>query len=158
MRLIDYTAEYLSLIDRMSYSDSELEQAEIAEALDAIEEKRDDKLEKCAWVYREYLAEESALDVEIERLKAKKQRAARNAEKLLSYVAYCLQGENAKTKSFSFNFRRSKAVEITGEVPGQYLRVKTISEPDKKLIKQDLEAGAEIPGAFLKENLSLQIK
>ena len=158
MRLIDYTAEYLSLIDAMSYADDELQQEQIAALLDAIEEKRDDKLEKCAWVYREYLAEENALDAEIERLKTKKERATRNAEKLKNYIAFCLQGEKVKTKTFSFSFRKSESVEIMGEVPEQYQRVKTITEPDKALIKTDLKSGADLEFAKLVTKSNLQIK
>lgn len=158
MRLIDYTADYLSLIDAMSYADDELQQEQIASLLDAIEQKRDEKLESCAWVYREYLAEESALDAEIERLKGKKERAKRNAEKLKDYIAFCLQGEPTKTKTFDFRFRKSESVEVFGEVPEQYQRVKTVIEPDKTLIKTDLKSGAEIPGCKLVEKQNLQIK
>ena len=158
MRLIDYTADYLSLIDAMSYAEDELQQEQIAALLDAIEAKRDDKLEKVAWVYREYLAEENAVQVEIERLKAKKERATRNAERLKSYITFCLQGESMKTKSFSFSFRKSESVEITGDVPEQYCRSKVTIEPDKTLIKTDLKSGADLEFAKLVTKNNLQIK
>jgi hypothetical protein len=49
-------------------------------------------------------------------------------------------------------------VEITGEVPEQYQRVKLEREADKKQIGDDLKSGAEFSFARLVTKQSLQIK
>lgn len=160
MRLIDYTSEFLSLINVLTYSEDEAEQEQAMKQLDAIEGDMLNKADSCAWVYREFLAEAEAYKVEADRLYDKAKRSERNAEKLKNYIGFCLRGEALKTKSFTFSFRKSESVEITNPdlVPEQYQRVKTVIEPDKTLIKTDLKSGAIIEGCALIEKQNLQIK
>lgn len=158
MKLIEYAKEIATLYDVLSYSDDEAEQADAVSRLDSVELGYLDKLENCAWMYRQLLADAEGYKVEANRLHDKSKRAEKNAERLKDYISYCLQGSSVKTQSFNLCFRKSKQVVITGDVPDQYMRVKTTKEPDKTLLKQDLESGADLSFAKLQENLNLQIK
>lgn len=51
----------------------------------------------------------------------------------------------------------SESVKITGDVPAAYSRTKTIVEPDKKMIKEALKEGADVPGAILERNTFLRV-
>lgn len=158
MRLIDYTEQYLILLDVMTDPEREIPEDHMFNLLNEIKEDREEKLNSCGWVYREFVADTEKIKSEINRLKEKLERAEHNAERLKNYISYCLQGEKIKTKSFDFSFRKSEQVELLGDVPEQYQRVKTTIEPDKTLIKQDLKAGASLDFARLIEKQNLQIK
>jgi hypothetical protein len=55
--------------------------------------------------------------------------------------------------------RKSSAVEVEwGDLPEQYMKQKIETSADKRLIAEDLKAGATSPGARLVENFSLQIR
>jgi len=157
MKLIEYFGEYESLLNRLEDCE-ENEEVEIGLYLNEVVDGLEDKLEKCAWMYRNLLAESEVFKGEAERLATKAKIKARQAEQLKDYVAYCLNGKSVKTKTFSLSFRKSESVEIVGDVPEQYQRVKTVIEPDKTLIKTDLKSGADLEFAKLVTKQNLQIR
>lgn len=156
MRLIDLTKTYESLLYKLEQD----ENFELEDALDETEEKLEEKLESCAWMFRNLELEADAYKAEAKRLadKCKSREAA--AERLKKYIAYCLRCEPLKTKNFNFSFRQSDQVEVIDleSIPEDYKRVKTVIEADKEKIKRDLKSGIEIPFCGLLKNYSLQIK
>lgn len=131
-----------------------------AEKLDALMMEREQKLEGIAcWVknlesdIEAYKAEKKAFE---ERIAA----AERRRDGLKDYLSTVLQGQKFSTARCFVSFRRSKKVEITDEnaLSELFVRVKTVREPDKKAIGDALKKGAEISGARLVENQSIQIK
>jgi len=159
MRLIDFVGQYQSLLNRLDNCEIG-EETDIGLHLNDVVDALEDKLERCAWIYRNLCQEEAAYRSEAARLEAKASQKGRQADLLKNYIGYCLQGKSVKTKTFSLHFRKSESVEVLDAaiVPEQYQRTKTIVEPDKTLIKADLRAGATIPGCVLIEKLNLQIK
>lgn len=160
MSLYKLTAEYLSLIDAMSYEDNELNQEEISKRLDAIEEAREDKINRCGWVVKNLEKSIETLKEKSDFFAEKAKRTERNLEKFKQYLTRCLQGEKTETADHEFKFRKSEETIITGEVPDQYCKIETkvIKTPDKKLIKQGIETKADIKFAFIKKNLNLTVK
>lgn len=156
MRLIDLANNYNSLLYKLEQDDEFDLEAELNTTGDALEEK----LEACGWMFRNLEAEEIAYATEAKRLKSKADSRARAAQRLKDYIAFCLKGQPQKTKNFNFTFRQSEQVEILDpeSLPECYQRVKTIIEPNKELIKQDLKNGATINGVGLLRNYNLQIK
>lgn len=126
-----------------------------------IEASLEEKLDNCARVYRTLDAEAQIYKQEAARLSGKANILENRALRLKEYIAYCLgEGNKAKTELFDFSWRKSEQVAIyePSIIPKQYQRTKTTIEPDKILIKQDIKAGANILGAELVTNFSLQIK
>ena len=118
-----------------------------------------EKLDNTAKLIQAMEYDAANLEAEAMRLNQRKKALERRADSLRFYVGNCLgEGNIYKTTLFSFGWRKSTSVEITGEVPEQYQRVKEVREPDKKQIGDDLKAGAEFEFARLVEKQSLQIK
>jgi hypothetical protein len=65
-----------------------------------------------------------------------------------------------ETPLIKLSFRKSESVEVDdiNSLPAMYKTIKLTETPDKKLIKDSLKLGKEIPGCKLVENNNLQIK
>lgn len=79
---------------------------------------------------------------------------------LMTKAMDSLQYTEVKSPEVTLRFRKSSSVEITDSesLPKQFLRAKTVVEPDKTAIKNALKAGEKIQGAQLVESRNLQIK
>lgn len=103
-------------------------------------------------------AESDALAAEIKRLTAMKKTRDNTIDWLKNYAGEELNGSPFKHKLGGFGYRKSAAVEITDleAVPMAYCSYE--KKPDKRSIKEDLKAKAEIPGCKLVEKNSLVVK
>ena len=130
------------------------------EALDELQMEYADKVNNVCLFIKNLRADETAYDNEMKVFKDKKDRAKRKADKLEEYVKNILGGEKFKSEQVEVTYRKSTKVEVVdqGEIPTDYLRVKTTIEPDKTAIKAALKAGEEITGAQLVETQSMTIK
>jgi hypothetical protein len=158
MRLYELCDEILRL-QNAAYEadDAEFErlQAEFADTKLAMNVK----LENIAKLIRQMDIDSQAIVNEQTRLDSRLGSLQSRVKALKFYVGNCLgEGVSLKTPLFSFTWRKSTSVEITGEVPEQYARIKTTVEPDKKQIADDLKAGAQLPFARLVEKQTLQVK
>ena len=81
-------------------------------------------------------------------------------KRLMTKAMDSLQYTEVKSPEVTLRFRKSSSVEITDSesLPEQFLRTKTVVEPDKAAIKNALKAGEKIQGAQLVESRNLQIK
>jgi len=101
------------------------------------------------------------LDKEIKRLQAKKTAIKNNKERLKSMMLNAIKTSNQskiKTDLYSFNIRKSEAVNILDEekIGRKYMKATyKISLSD---IKKDIKDGVEVAGAKIKKNESLNIK
>ena len=79
---------------------------------------------------------------------------------LMTKAMDSLQYTEVKSPEVTLRFRKSSSVEITDSesLPKQFLRTKTVVEPDKTAIKNALKVGEKIQGAQLVESRNLQIK
>ena len=161
MKLYELKKEYLDILERYESAESEDELAEVAVLLGNVQGELSDKLDNCGRLYRNLSAEAEMFDAESDRLSRKASVIKNKAERLKNYIAFTLgSGVDAKTDLFSFKWRASTGVDVYRDdiLPEQYKRTKVIVEPNKVAIKQDLEAGLDVPGCKLEKRSSLQIK
>lgn len=136
---------------------------EIVTELAELNEARDVKLDNIGAFIKNLDAEIKAIKDEMDALKARMDQKKKKVEKLKEYVAEDLlaHGEMKKeSPRAAWSFRKSKAVEITDEtlLPSDFI-VRTVeTKPDKKAIKEAIEADSEVPGAVLVERQNIQLK
>ena len=104
-----------------------------------------------------------AIDAEIERLKAIKERNIKNVDSIKNHILNFMKTNNIdkiQTDLATFSFRKSKSTQIDNIelLPQEFVTVKQTFQPDKTAIKKAIEAGKEVTGASVIENVSLQIK
>lgn len=134
-----------------------------AETLDTLMIERDTKIENIALYIKELNAEAEAIKAEAAKLTKRAKAAENKAERLKNYLSVNLlsNGErNFTTARCKIGFRSSNAVTITDEaaIPKKYITKKITTAPDKKAIKEALEAGRTVKGAALEAHENIQIK
>lgn len=127
--------------------------------LDTLKLETKEKITNICRLIRNWEGILCALDLEERRLRKRRQRYERKIEWLRNYLGYYL-GEGTKFDSDLFNIGWTKgtSTDVTDIelIPAIYLRIK--KEADRVRIKEDLLCGAVIPGARLKQTLTLKIK
>ena len=134
MTLYDLTSEQVRLMEILADPDTELE--EVQDTIDMIEEEFRDKADAYGMVYTQLLADVESIDDEIDRLTAMKKAKQKGAERLKAAMlnAMLATGQSkVEGKLYAYSTRKSQRLEITGEVPEDFLRYKD-PEPDKKKI------------------------
>lgn len=104
-----------------------------------------------------------AIDAEIERLKAIKERNIKNVDSIKNHILEFMKTNNIdkiQTDLATFSTRKSKSTQIDNAeiIPGEFLILKQSFQFDKTAIKKAIESGKEVAGATIIENISLQIK
>lgn len=137
----------------------DLETGEIidAEKLEELNIECDRKIENIALWIKNLTAEADAIKTEKMSL-AKRQSVCENkADSLKAFLSGYLAGERFKTAKVAISYRKSEAVEITGDVPDAFL-IPQEPKIDKAEIKTALKAGKLVEGAKLIERQNIQIK
>lgn len=129
------------------------------EQLDALQIERETKLENVALWIKDLKAEAEALKAE-KLAFAERQKAAENkADSLKKWLADALAGEKFKTTRVAVSFRKTKSVQVADiwQLDDSFVKY---AEPtaDKAAIKKAIEAGQEVAGATLVENVSISVK
>lgn len=129
--------------------------------LDELTLARDEKAENIALWIKNLDADAKAIKEEAKALAARAKAAENKAERLKSYLGYCLGGDKLSTPRVAISYRKSQKVEVDenrlAEIPEQYLRHKD-PEVDKTAVKEALKAGETVPGCTLVDNVSMIIK
>jgi hypothetical protein len=104
-----------------------------------------------------------AIDAEIERLKAIKEKNVKNVDSIKNHILNFMKTNNIdkiQTDLATFSTRKSKSTQIDSIelLPQEFITVKQTFQPDKTAIKKAIESGREVAGANVIENISLQIK
>ena len=104
-----------------------------------------------------------AIDAEIERLKAIKERNMKNVDSIKNHILNFMKTngiDKIQTDLATFSTRKSKSTQIDNIelIPSEFVTVTQTFQPDKTAIKKAIEAGKEVAGATIIENVSLQIK
>ena len=104
-----------------------------------------------------------AIDAEIERLKAIKERNLKNVDSIKNHILNFMKNNNIdkiQTDLAIFSTRKSKSTQIDNIelISSEFITVKQTFQPDKTAIKKAIESGKEVTGASIVENVSLQIK
>ena len=90
---------------------------------------------------------------------AARERAAKNKrERLKNYLSGVLNGQKWQDEDVRISFRKSKSVDVFGEVPEEYRVTEVVSRPDKVRLKEALSAGEVIEGARLIEKNNISVK
>lgn len=131
-----------------------------AEELDQLQMAREDKIEGVGLWIKNLTAEAEAVKKEKDAMADRQRRLEKKVESLKRYLEYALQGEKFSTPRISMSFRKSESVFIPDEaqLDDRFVNVTMVKKPDKKLIKDTLKAGLEVPGAELVTKQNLQIK
>lgn len=164
MNLYELTTAYQQLIDALERSAEENEgevNSDLESMLEAIEGQRNEKIINCAKVALNFKAQAQAVKAEMDRLKKRKEWCEKQEENIKGWMNLSLEeGEKVQDALFTVSKRKSKAVNIIDEslIPGAYQREKITIAPDKKLIKETIDEGGQVPGAEIVENFSVQIK
>lgn len=133
------------------------------EQLETLKEQRESKLEAIACFIKETDAEAAALKSEMDKLAKRKKVAENKATRLRRILAESLIANNEdkfKTAKCAVSFRTSKQV-IIDDLDGlndEFVNVETTRKPDKKLIKEAIEKGADVPAAHIETVKNIQIK
>ncbi len=132
----------------------------LEDALRRIEDVRDTKALNIACLIKNFRADAEALKAEKTRLAKRQQAAERTIERLTSYLTSFIEpGLKLKDARAAIGWRKSESVVLSispDDLPEEYVRIKR--EADLRLIKDDLKAGEDVPGASLEERQNLQIR
>ena len=138
---------------------------EIADTLEGEDFALGDKLDRVIGLRREVEGEKNLLSEEVKRLTGRIKSCDNTVKKLNSYGLMCLLAADIKTLKTTFNtftVRKgsvSVVIDNVDQLPDELVDVATIVAPDKKKIKEAIEAGAEIKGAHLEVGSeSLQVR
>jgi hypothetical protein len=153
MIAIDYRQQVEQLMDLQD------DEQTIADTVESLQWPVEVKAENCMFVVRDCQFKLQALDSEIERLSAMRERVAKKETDLRSYVHLCMEAAGIqKIMAGTFNLALQKnpaSVEILDErqIPAAYMRTPepkpVVPAPDKKAILAALKLGEDIPGAKL---------
>lgn len=160
MRLHEITE---AMIELQNIADNdELDDEILRDTFEGLDGAFEDKADQWARFIKDEEAEIDAIDNEIERLKAKKERKKNTVDKMRLNLSGYMRAANKtkfKTVLYNFGFRKSQAVEIVNEedLP-EWALIPQPAKVSKTEIKEHLKAGETVPGAKLVENESLQIR
>ena len=131
--------------------------------LQELQEAREVKLENIALYAKNLDAEASAIKDEEKILAERRKRLEAKSERLKGILINAMK-EDGNKKMFSPRYeavlRDSKKTEILDidKIPEDYIVIKTEKSPDKKAIKEAIEAGQAIEGAAVVINTTITIK
>ena len=163
MKLYDITHEiYDLMLDAEIYAedhDGEI-LPEIFDKMENLTIAHSAKIEHIALYVKNQNALIDGIKAEEEDLYKRRKSAEKRVEWLKSYLANNLVTETIETARCKVSLRKSTAVEITDEsrLMDSYCNIKTVKTPDKKYIKEVLEAGVEVDGAKIVERKNVVIK
>lgn len=134
---------------------------ELQARLDALGEKREEKISNIACWIKQLEADAEAIKKEKMNL-AKRQKYCENkAESLKQYLSYALQGEKFKDARVSISYRSSQKVEFApnfdySTLPAEYQKI--TYEPNRTELKKAILDGTEFDGIWIQDNKNIQIK
>lgn len=151
-----------SAIADILYGEDEINVEALDNLMQAKTETITNGLEALCKIRARKQGEINAIKDEITRLKEKAERETKALERLESYMhsMFLRSGEKKIIAgTFTLSTRTSTSVWLSPEfnVP-EYMRTKTVVEPDKVAIKEALKDGKQIAGASLTTKENLQIK
>lgn len=143
---------------------------ELAKKIDEVQLDLDTKIENIGCFVKNLEAENEALDKEIDNLKKRKKTNDNKIDGLRryldGYLAATIIDDNKrakwkfKTAKVILGYRRSSKVEVPDieKLDKKYVKIKTELSADKTTIKEAIKNGEEVKGAYIKENINLNIK
>lgn len=115
--------------------------------------------EQLARIKRNLEGDEKKIANEIERLRERKERLRRSQERIKKSIVALLDASGGKLTTDTFAIRKTKSIAVVIEndrlIPDKFKKVSMVETPDKQMIKQALQDGAEIDGCYLEERYSM---
>lgn len=139
------------------------------ELLDELEQLAEDKHEVLTWLAREQLnarAEADAVQIEVDRLKKKKDKATARAERLLHILDRESRGRKTDFGVATLTYRKSKAVVLDDEnsVAGWLADngyddgIAYSVKVSKAVVKRAIDDGCEVSGAHIEERTTASLR
>ena len=169
MTLYDIDAQIAALEDAaeddMLIDEETGELISVSQALDALRMERDAKLENVACWVKNLSAEADAIREEENRLVKRRKAAETKAANLKAWLLAAMTREDGttdklKTGRVMVSVKRNPPSTVVDDalLPSTYKVAKITYQPNKELIKRELLAGGEVPGAHLEYGRSVVIK
>ena len=169
MTLYDIDAQIAALDgaaeDDMLIDEETGELVSVSQALDALRMEREAKLENVACWVKNLSAEADAIREEEDRLFKRRKAAETKAANLKSWLLTAMTREDGttdklKTGRVAVSVKRNPPSTVVDDalLPSTYKVAKITYQPNKELIKRELLAGGEVPGAHLEYGRSVIIK
>ena len=169
MTLYDIDAQIAALDgaaeDDMLIDEETGELVSVAQALDALRMEREAKLENVACWVKNLSAEADAIREEENRLVKRRKAAETKAANLKAWLLAAMTNEDGttdklKTGRVVVSVKRNPPSTVVDDalLPSTYKVAKITYQPNKELIKRELLAGGEVPGAHLEYGRSVVIK
>lgn len=137
----------------------------VSQALDALRMEREAKLENVACWVKNLIAEADAIREEENRLIKRRKAAETKAANLKAWLLTAMTREDGttdklKTGRVVVSVKRNPPSTVVDDalLPSSYKVAKITYQANKELIKRDLLAGGEVPGAHLEYGRSVVIK
>lgn len=165
-RLVTLLEEHFDIEDGVVYETED----ELAKKIDEVALDLDKKIENIGCYIKNLESDVEAIKKEEDNLKARRKSAENKIEGLKRYLngylsaCYPNDTDRAKWKFKSpkvvLGYRRSTSVEVPDieKLDKNFIKLKTEVSADKTAIKDAIKSGKEVVGAFLKENINLNIK
>ena len=169
MTLYDIDAQIAALEnateDDMIIDEETGELGSVVQALDALRMAREEKLENVACWVKNLIAEADAIREEENRLIKRRKSAETKAARLKAWLLAALTREDGttdklKTGRVMVSVKRNPPSTVVNDLllPSTYKVAKITYQANKELIKRELLAGGEVPGAHLEYGRSVIIK
>ena len=169
MTLYDIDAQIAALDgaaeDDMLIDEETGELVSVSQALDALRMEREAKLENVACWVKNLSAEADAIREEEIRLVKRRKAAETKAANLKSWLLAAMTREDGttdklKTGRVMVSVKRNPPSTVVDDalLPSTYKVAKITYQANKELIKRELLAGGEVPGAHLEYGRSVVIK
>lgn len=163
-QLHQLTGQMLQL-NQLAEDDPDMEIA-VADTMEGIQAEFNDKAIALATLFTNLDATETALDNEIKRLQARKNRVKNRRGEMVNYLRENMEAAGIKKIScdlFTITWvigREVVAVDDIDEIPDDYMVLPPVeAKPDKVKILAELKDGVEIPGVHKERNqASIRIK
>ena len=116
------------------------------------------EIEETALQYKSLMAEAERVKAEKLALAERQRDCERSAEELKHCLEKLLEGQQFVSPRVTCRFSEKQTVHIVdpAKLAAKYLRVRTVTEPDKKAISEALKNGRKVAGAELVNELLIK--
>ena len=131
-----------------------------ASALEQLQMDRDEKIENICLYIKDLMAEAAAIKTEEVSLEGRRKHTENKVKSLKNYLQAMLDGQKWKSSKAVVSYRKTQSVIVDNldDIPNDFMRIKTTSEPDKVAIKDALKAVTEVAGCHLEEGQTMSVK
>ncbi|WP_305153355.1 siphovirus Gp157 family protein [uncultured Dubosiella sp.] len=163
MKLLEINKAILEVLEKGFTTNEETGEVFEAEDLEQLEMAFEDKVDGIAYYIKNYETSVKAIKEEIKLLNERAKRYENRAKWLRKYLLAAMNArelDKVETIKNTIFTRKSYFVNIVDQdaLPKKYFIKKIDYSPDKKMIKETLDAGKRVKGAEIQARVNLQLK